>query len=143
MTNSYDVVVVGAGPVGIYFGMILAKKNHSILIVEKDSKENTGSKMDQFHLETMVFDKYGISPPVEGTDEFITKFRWTSYYGPYGKYQQIMDYPITAMRFQFFIQRLITLAEAEGVTFQFGATFKDVVSIELNSSFTPLPISKM
>ncbi len=130
MNDIHDVVIVGAGPVGIYFGMIIAKKNHSVLIIEKDSKENTGSKMDQFHLETMVFEKYGIPPPIEGTDEFITKFKWTSYYGPYGKYQQVMDYPVTAMRFQFFIQRLIKLAEADGVEFQFNSSFKDVISSE-------------
>ena len=123
----YDVIIVGAGPVGVYFGMKIAEKKHSVLIIEQASKENTGSKMDQFHLETMVFDKYGILPPIEGTDEFITKFRWTSYYGPYGKYQQIMDYPITAMRFQFFIHRLIEYAEAEGVEFQFSSSFEDII----------------
>ena len=130
MNEIHDVVIVGAGPVGIYLGMIFAKKNHSVLIVEKNSKENTGSKMDQFHLETMVFDKYGIPPPIEGTDEFIKKFKWTSYYGPYGKYQQVMNYPVTAMRFQFFIQRLIKLAEEEGVTFQFNSSFKEIISKE-------------
>ena len=127
MRYMYDVIIVGAGPVGVYFGMKIAEKKHSVLIIEQASKENTGSKMDQFHLETMVFDKYGILPPIEGTDEFITKFRWTSYYGPYGKYQQIMDYPITAMRFQFFIHRLIEYAEAEGVEFQFSSSFEDII----------------
>lgn len=78
MNNIHDVVIVDARPVGFYFGMKIAKKNHSFLIVEKNSKENTGSKMDQFHLETMVFNKYGIPSPIEGTDEFITKFKLKS-----------------------------------------------------------------
>jgi len=99
LENSTDIIIVGAGPVGIYLGWQLAKKGHSVIIIEKDSKEKTGSKMDQFHLETMVFEKYGIDPSLEGTDEFITSFKWTSYYGPYGKYQKVMEYPVTAMRF--------------------------------------------
>jgi len=83
--------------------------------------------MDQFHLETLVFDKYDIPPPIEGTEEFITQFEWTSYYGPYGKYQKIMKYPITAMRFQYFIQRLIKLGEEEGVIFQFSSDFDEPI----------------
>ena len=78
MESSADIIIVGAGPVGIYLGWQLAKKGHFVLIIEKDSRENTGSKMDQFHLETMVFDKYKIDPPLEGTDECITSFKWTS-----------------------------------------------------------------
>jgi len=80
----------------------------------------------------MVFDKYKIPPPVEGTDEFITNFKWTSYYGPYGKYQQVMEYPVTAMRFQFFIQRLIYLTEVDGVQFNFSAAFKEPIIKENN-----------
>ena len=132
LENSTDIIIVGAGPVGIYLGWQLAKKGHSVIIIEKDSKENTGSKMDQFHLETMVFDKYGIDPPREGTEEFITSFKWTSYYGPYGKYQKVMEYPVTAMRFQFFIQRLIKLAEDDGVQFKFSAVYKEPIIRENN-----------
>ena len=127
MENQADIMIVGAGPVGIYLGWQLSKKNISVIIIDKDTRENTGSKMDQFHLETMVFEKYEIPPPIEGSDEFITNFQWTSYYGPYGKYQQVMNYPVTAMRFQFFIQRLIKLAEADGVKFQFSSTYIDPI----------------
>ena len=132
MENSADIIIVGAGPVGIYFGWQLAKEGYSVLIIERDTRENTGSKMDQFHLEKHVFKTYGIPPPEEGTDEFITEFKWTSYYGPYGKFQQVMEYPIIAMRFQFFIHRLIGLAEKDGVNFQFSSEFQEPI-IEDNS----------
>ena len=130
LENSSDIIIVGAGPVGIYFGWQLAKKGYSVLIIERDSRDETGSKMDQFHLEKHVFETYGIPPPKEGTDEFITEFKWTSYYGPYGKYQQVMEYPIIAMRFQFFIQRLIKHAEKDGVNFQFSTEFLEPVTTE-------------
>ena len=125
--NNNDIIIVGAGPVGIYLGWQLARKDHSVLIVERHSRKECGSKMDQFHLETMVFEKYGIAPPIEGTDEFITNFEWTSYYGPYGEYPQLMKYPVTAMRFQFFIQRLIKLAENDGVQFKFSTLYKEPI----------------
>jgi flavin-dependent dehydrogenase len=127
MEESFDVIIIGAGPVGVYFAISLAKKYNSVLIIERDSRENVGSKMDQFHLESMVFEKYAIPPPIEGTDEFITSFEYTSYYGPHGKYQQVMKYPVTAMRFQFFIQRLIRIGEENKVKFEFSTNFKEPI----------------
>ena len=118
-----DIIIVGAGPVGIYLGWQLTKRGISVLIVERNSRENCGSKMDQFHLETEVFEKYGIPPPDKDSEEFITDFIYTSYYGPYGKYQQVMKFPVTAMRFQYFIQRLIELAENEGTKFRFSCEY--------------------
>ncbi|MEJ2296131.1 MAG: FAD-dependent oxidoreductase, partial [Candidatus Lokiarchaeota archaeon] len=90
MEESFDIIIVGAGPVGIYLAISLAKRKSSVLILERDSREKTGSKMDQFNLESMVFEKYAITPPIEVTDESITSFEYTSYYGPHGKYQQVM-----------------------------------------------------
>jgi digeranylgeranylglycerophospholipid reductase len=119
-----DVIIVGAGPVGLYLGWQLSKRGISVLIIESNSREKCGSKMDQFHLETHVFEKYGIPPPLEDSEEFITNFEYTSYYGPYGKYQQIMKYPITAMRFPYFIQRLIGIAEQKGLEFNFSCEYK-------------------
>jgi flavin-dependent dehydrogenase len=127
LNQKYDIIIVGAGPVGIYLGSLLAKKSHSVMIVEKDSRDKTGSKMDQFHLETMVFKQYDISPPDKEAEEFITDFKYTSYYGPDGKYQQIMEYPITALRFKHFIQRLIKIAENEGVNFSFSSAYKESI----------------
>jgi flavin-dependent dehydrogenase len=127
MEESFDIIIVGAGPVGIYLAISLAKRKSSVLILERDSREKTGSKMDQFHLESMVFEKYAIPPPIEGTDESITSFEYTSYYGPHGKYQQVMKYPVTAMRFQFFIQRLIGIAEKNKVKFQFSTEYKEPI----------------
>jgi len=127
VTEETEILIVGAGPVGIYLGWQFAKKNYSVLIMEKDSRKETGSKMDQFHLESCVFEEYGIPPPIKGTDEYITEFQYTSYYGPYGRYQQIMDYPITAMRFQYFVQRLIRLAENDGVGFLFSSKYVEPI----------------
>ena len=127
MDKLVDVIIVGSGPVGLYLAWQLAKNDHSVLVIERDSREKTGSKMDQFHLETMVFEKYGIAPPIEDMDEFITNFKYTSYYGPYGNYQQVMEYPVTAMRFQFFIQRLIKIAEENNVMFEFSTQYKEPI----------------
>jgi flavin-dependent dehydrogenase len=127
MANSFDIVIIGAGPVGIYLAISLAKKNNSVIVIERNSREKTGSKMDQFHLETMVFEKYGIPAPVEGTEEYIKNFEYTSYYGPYGKYQQVMKYPVTAMRFQFYIHRLIRIAEKNKVQFEFLTEYKEPI----------------
>jgi len=124
MEMIYDVVIVGAGPAGIYLGWQLSKKGRAVLIVEKESSNLVGSKMDQFHMDKHTFENYGVPFPILGTEEYITSFEITNHYSPTGKYIQKMKWPVIAMRFQFFIQRLINLASADGVSFEFSCSYK-------------------
>lgn len=123
--NEHDILIIGAGPAGIYLGWQLAKKGRMVLILERDSRETVGSKMDQFHMDTYSFDEFGVPPPAPGTEEFITSIERTTHYSPRGKYPKNMKWGNIAMRFQYFVQRLINLAEVDGVKFQFSSPFKE------------------
>ncbi|MFX0072953.1 MAG: NAD(P)/FAD-dependent oxidoreductase [Candidatus Hermodarchaeota archaeon] len=124
MNKPYDLLIVGAGPAGIYLGWLMAKKGKSILILERDSRESVGSKMDQFHMDTFAFEEFGVPPPALGNDEYITSLETTIHYSPKGNYPQKMKWGVIAMRFQLFVRRLINLSEKEGVNFQFSSQFK-------------------
>ena len=125
MNNQYDVLIVGAGPAGIYLGWELAKKGVKILIFDSDSSTKVGYKMDQFHMDAYTFEEFGVPPPIPGTDEYIISFEITNHYSPTGKIIQKMNWPVFAMRFPFFIQRLIKMAEKDGVHFEFSSRFKN------------------
>jgi flavin-dependent dehydrogenase len=116
---------VGAGPAGIYLGWQLGKKGRSILILDQDSREKIASKMDQFHMDSYTFEEFGVPPPEQGSEEFITTIEETCHYSPFGKYHRVMKWRNHALRFPFFIRRLIRLAEADGVKFQFSSKFRN------------------
>jgi flavin-dependent dehydrogenase len=125
MKNRYDVIIVGAGTAGLFLARRLALQNHSVLLIEKQTKESCGSKMDQFHMSQSSFDKYQVPPPQEGFDELITTQEGTTNVSPNFEYPKFMHYPIYVMRFQYFVQRLIKLAKEAGVTMEFEAEFKE------------------
>ncbi len=124
MNKKYDVLIIGAGPAGIYLGWELEKKGIRTIIFERDSRTEVGSKMDQFHMDAYTFDEFGVPPPSPETDEYITSFNITNHYSPSGKIVKKMNWPVIAMRFPFFIQRLIKISEADGLQFEFSSRFK-------------------
>lgn len=125
MKNRYDIVIVGAGTAGLFIARKLALLNHSVLVIEKNSKEACGEKMDQFHMAQSSFPKYDIPPPIEGSDELIATRDGTTNVSPNFEHHKFMKYPIYAMRFQYFIQRLIKLAMEAGAVFEFEANFQE------------------
>ena len=124
MKNRYDVVIVGAGTAGLFIARKLAQSGHSVIVIEKQPTTNCGSKMDQFHMAQSSFPKYDIPPPIERTAEWIATLEGTTNVSPNFEYSKFMHYPIYAMRFRFFVQRLIKLAKDAGVVFEFEAEFQ-------------------
>ena len=64
--DQYDLVVIGAGTTGAYLARQMAKRGHSVLVIEKLPKTKVGTKYDIFHIENREFDRLGIPRPVEG-----------------------------------------------------------------------------
>jgi digeranylgeranylglycerophospholipid reductase len=125
MKNRYDVVIIGAGTAGLFIARRLALLNHSVIIIEKQNRDSCGSKMDQFHMAQSSFSKFDIPPPEENSEELISAQEGTTNVSPNFEYLKFMHYPIYAMRFQFFIQRMIKLAKEAGVIFEFEAAYQE------------------
>ncbi|MHA1111549.1 MAG: NAD(P)/FAD-dependent oxidoreductase [Promethearchaeota archaeon] len=125
MNNRYDVVIIGAGTAGLFIARKLALLKHSVIVIEKQNRESCGTKMDQFHMAQSSFQKYNVPPPEKGSDELIATQEGTSNVSPNFKHQNFMNYPIYAMRFKFFVHRLIKLAKEAGVTFEFEAEYQE------------------
>jgi flavin-dependent dehydrogenase len=125
MKNRYDVVIVGCGTAGLFIARKLALLNHSVLVIEKQKRENCGSKMDQFHMAQSSFTKYGVPLPQEDYEEWIATQEGTTNVSPNFEYRKFMQYPIYVLRFQYFVQRLIKLANQAGVVFEFEAEYQE------------------
>ena len=127
MVDEYDVIIVGAGTAGVYFGWQMAKKSHSVLIIEKDSRENIGNRLEIFHIDSIRFEQFNILPPNQGTPELIAIHEEGQAHSPDGTISKTLKYSFHVMRLPEFIQRLITLTELDRVDFEYNCTFKDFI----------------
>ena len=64
--KNYDLIIIGAGTSGAYLAHAVAKAGHSVLVIEKNSRDKAGTKYDIFHIERREFDRLGIPRPFEG-----------------------------------------------------------------------------
>ncbi len=127
MVEKYDIVIVGAGTAGIYLGWLLAKKNCSVLIIEKDKREQVGKRLDVIHFETDRIKKAGVPPPKEGTPELIGVFEEDTVNSPDFKTKTKIRALQTVLRLSFFLQRMYNILESDGVKFEFKCKFIELV----------------
>ena len=72
--DSYDLIVIGAGTTGAYLAETMAKRGHSVLVIEKLPKTKVGKKYDIFHIEAKEFERLGIPRPKEGDPAWAFEF---------------------------------------------------------------------
>ena len=127
MIEKYDVVIVGAGTAGVYIGWLMAKKGFSILIIDKDKKEEVGKRLDVIHFETNRIEKAGIPPPKDGYPELVGVFEDDTVNAPdFQSFKKIRAQQ-TVIRLSYFLQRMYSLAEADGAKFEFTCKFVDLI----------------
>jgi FADH2-dependent halogenase/halogenation protein CepH len=123
MSEHCDVLIVGAGTAGAYFGWQLARRGHSVVIVERSERPAVGKRLDVFHIDSVKFDEFGVPPPEKDAPEFCVILEKGISYSPEGKYPKVVKYPFHVMRLPLFLQRLFALAESDGVRFEFSTAF--------------------
>ncbi len=121
MDTIFDIVVVGAGPAGLYFSWKMAEKGFSVLIVEK--RREIGHNIDGFHFDSEKFKEFEIPKPVKDSEEFVTIKDVSISLSPYGNYPKIVSYPYHVLRLPFYLKRLAGYAEKAGVKFQFDTQY--------------------
>lgn len=109
MTRKCDVLVVGAGTTGLYFGWLMAQKGHSILVIEKDAREQVGQRLEVIHFHQKTMEELNIPPPAE-PPEFMFPYKG-----------------VIVSRLPLFLQRMYGIVEADGVEFEFSCEFKELI----------------
>ena len=123
MADSYDVLIVGAGTAGTYFGWQMAKRGRSVVILDRDPRDKVGKRLDVFHIDSNRFAEFDLPFPEPDSPDFCLVLEKSTSYSPEGRYPKVVRYPFHVMRLPLFLQRLFGLAESAGVSFRFSTDF--------------------
>lgn len=132
MKNSYDVIVLGGGPVGCFFAHEMAAKGFSVCVTELAKKGEVGTRLQTFHVDKEIFSRLEIPCPKPGDVDYYNEFQVGTYYSPYGQYMKRndgtelivkADYPFLVCSLPPFIDRLTRWCEGLGVEFFYETDF--------------------
>lgn len=109
MEEKYDIVIVGAATTGVYFGWLMAKKGHSVLIIDKEKREVVGQRLEVIHFDKETFGELNVPAPLE-PPELIGSWKgiWVS-------------------RLPLWLQRMYKFLEKDGIHFEFSCSFKELI----------------
>ncbi len=127
MVEKSDVLIVGAGTAGTYMSWLLAKKGHSVIVLDKDARNEVGKRLDVIHFETDRFENSGIPMPKEGMPEYLGTFIRSTINSPDFKTRITVQAYQTIMRLSPFLQRMYELIEKDGVILKFSHSFKKLL----------------
>ena len=121
METTFDILVVGAGPAGLYFSWKMAEKGFSVLVIEK--RKEIDHHIDSFHFDSEKFEEFDIPEPDKESEEFVTIKEMSISLSPFGNYPKYVPYPYHVLRLPFYLKRLAGYAENAGVQFQFDTSY--------------------
>lgn len=129
--EKYDIIVVGASTTGAWFARQMAKRGHSVLVIEKNEKENVSREYDIFHMPKKEMERSFLEIPKEGDKEFGFTFEGSPMLSPYGNYpkKNVPD-TIVGLHKHDYIMLMSEYAKKEGAKIIYGASFVDFVKDE-------------
>lgn len=129
--EKYDIIVIGASTTGAWFARQMAKRGHSVLVIEKNEKENVSREYDIFHMPKKEMERSGLEIPSADEKDFGFTFDGGPMLSPYGNYpKKNVPAGIIGLHKHDYIMRMNKYAEDEGAKIIFGASFVDFVKDE-------------
>ncbi len=126
MKKSYDIVIVGASSAGTYYARRMAERGFSVLIIDKDSRENLSMEYDIAHFAEADMDAHGLPKPTEGDGIWSFAFKDAYHYSP--MYTDPKPYAVTTIGIHKhgYLLKLHDWAMEAGAEFLYAAPFKSV-----------------
>jgi len=127
MSENYDVVIVGAGTAGTYLAWLLGKLGNSVLLIDKDSRDKVGNRLDIIHFESDRVKKAGIPPFHPGDPDCIEIRNHSTVVTPDLTTEIRVQAFQTIVRLSFFLQKMYKELEKVNVVLKFKSTFKELL----------------
>ena len=127
MAEKSDILIVGAGTAGTYLGWLFAKKGFSVVIIEKDKREEVGKRLDVIHFETDRIEKAGIPPFQVGAPDCIEIRNTSKVVTPDFKTEIKIRALQTIVRLTPFLNRMYSVLESDGAKLEFSCEFKKCI----------------
>ena len=129
--EKYDIIVVGASTTGAWFARQMAQRGHSVLVIEKNERDNVSREYDIFHMPKKEMERSFLEIPKEGDKEFGFTFDGSPMLSPYGNYpKKTVPDTIVGLHKHDYIMLMSDYAEKAGAKFIYGASFTDFVKDE-------------
>ncbi|MBL8590037.1 MAG: FAD-dependent monooxygenase [Methylobacteriaceae bacterium] len=101
-----QVLVAGAGPVGLVAALILAEAGVDVIVVEKRDSLNTASKASTFHPATLeILDRLGVLAPVLAEGEIVRSIQYRTAEGPFATFSLSDLAPRTPFPFRLHLEQ--------------------------------------
>ena len=123
--DTYDLVVIGAGTTGAYLAESMAKRGHSVLIIDKLPKTRIGTKYDIFHIEAREFDRLGIPRPVQGDPAWAFEFEKNYNADPLNRFPKCQLNPMVGLHLHEYTLLLDQRAQEAGAKLLYSCEFLD------------------
>ncbi len=129
--EKFDIIVVGASTTGAWFARQMAQRGHSVLVIEKNEKDNVSREYDIFHMPKKEMERSFLEIPKPGDKEFGFTFDGSPMLSPYGNYpkKNVPD-TIVGLHKHEYIMLMSEYAEKAGAKILYGASFVDFVKDE-------------
>jgi flavin-dependent dehydrogenase len=121
--RTVDVLVVGGGTTGLYFGGLMAARGLQVLICEQTSAEHFGEGFDIIHIAREQFVSAGLTVPQPGDPEYVSHFSLSIQRSALNNHPKRGYGDTLVLRRRPILERLRNWAEAQGAEILTGARF--------------------
>ena len=135
--RDFDIVIVGAGPVGLVAALLLAKQGISVLLLEKERSIFPLPRAAHIDHEIMrIFQSIGVADEVASSSEVSTRYEFLNVSGDVlmrfdtGTAAALSGWPPSNMIHQPSIEHVLRarVAECGSIDARFGAVYRDHVA---------------
>ncbi len=129
---NYDVIVIGGSTTGSWFARQTAQRGHSVLLLEKEERDNVSRQYDIVHMGKAEMEEFGLHIPEKTDSDFGFYFGGSPAYSPYGNYPKMSDNPamVVGLHKHEYIIKMQDLAREAGAEVLTGATFFELLKDE-------------